>query len=303
MKLAAETSTDVILFNIDSKSESTGKQNKDAIVNVFLKVFNQMQGFCGSIPHVADLERRLSEEGRYEEFKAAFEEEYGEPWEASRQDFDFIQDSVVDALVSMEFMSEVAARNWCEKAVEPYTISIEDFAKRVKSYIDRKGNNHHVVFLVDEIGQYIGDDSKLMLNLQTVTEELGKECMGKAWVIVTSQQDIDSITKVKGNDFSKIQGRFDTRLSLSSANVDAVIKKRILERRMQRRSPSGCFMSRRQPSSRTSSYSTTRQRKTVCKRNRFCRGLSLCAVSVQPALQCLDLHSYPRCVRQAPVWR
>ena len=230
MKLAAETSTDVILFNIDSKSESTGKQNKDAIVNVFLKVFNEMQGFCGSIPHVADLERRLSEEGRYDEFKAAFEEEYGEPWEASRQDFDFIQDSVVDALVSMDFMSEVAARNWCEKAVEPYTISIEDFAKRVKTYIDRKGHNHHIVFLVDEIGQYIGDDSKLMLNLQTVTEELGKECMGKAWVIVTSQQDIDSITKVKGNDFSKIQGRFDTRLSLSSANVDAVIKKRILEK-------------------------------------------------------------------------
>ena len=230
MKLAAETPTDVILFNIDSKSESTGKQSKDAIVNVFLKVFNQMQGFCGSIPHVADLERRLSEEGRYDEFKAAFEEEYGEPWESSRQDFDFIQDSVVDALVSMDFMSEAAARNWCEKAVEPYTISIEDFAKRVKSYIERKGNNHHVVFLVDEIGQYIGEDSKLMLNLQTVTEELGKECMGKAWVIVTSQQDIDSITKVKGNDFSKIQGRFDTRLSLSSANVDAVIKKRILEK-------------------------------------------------------------------------
>lgn len=230
MKLAADTPTDVILFNIDSKSETNGKQNKDAIVNVFLKVFNQMQGFCGSIPHVADLERRLSEEGRYDEFKAAFEGEYGEPWEDSRQDFDFIQDSVVDALVSMDFMSESAARNWCEKAVEPYTISIEDFAKRVKAYIDRKGNNHHVVFLVDEIGQYIGDDSKLMLNLQTVTEELGKECMGKAWVIVTSQQDIDSITKVKGNDFSKIQGRFDTRLSLSSANVDAVIKKRILEK-------------------------------------------------------------------------
>ena len=230
MKLAADTPTDVILFNIDSKSETNGKHNKDAIVNVFLKVFNQMQGFCGSIPHVADLERRLSEEGRYDEFKAAFEEEYGDPWEESRQDFDFIQDSVVDALVSMDFMSEAAARNWCEKAVEPYTISIEDFAKRVKNYIERKGNNHHVVFLVDEIGQYIGDDSKLMLNLQTVTEELGKECMGKAWVIVTSQQDIDSITKVKGNDFSKIQGRFDTRLSLSSANVDAVIKKRILEK-------------------------------------------------------------------------
>jgi hypothetical protein len=230
MKLAAETPTDVVLFNVDSKSESTGKQNKDAIVNVFLKVFNEMQGFCGSMPHVADLERRLTEEGRFDEFKQTFEDTYGDPWEDSRQDFDFIQDSVVEALVEVNFMSEAAARNWCEKAAEPYQISIEDFAKRVKAYIDRQEKNHHVVFLVDEIGQYIGDDSKLMLNLQTVTEELGKECMGKAWVIVTSQQDIDSITKVKGNDFSKIQGRFDTRLSLSSANVDAVIKKRILDK-------------------------------------------------------------------------
>lgn len=230
MQLAANIPADVVLFNIDSKSESNGKQNKDAIVNVFLKVFNEMQGFCGSMPHIADLERRLVEVGRFDEFKDAFEDEYGDPWEDSRKDFDFIQDSVVDALVSMDYMSEAAARNWCEKAIEPYTISIEDFAKRVKAYIDSKGENHHVVFLVDEIGQYIGDDSKLMLNLQTVTEELGKECLGRAWVIVTSQQDIDSITKVKGNDFSKIQGRFDTRLSLSSANVDAVIKKRILDK-------------------------------------------------------------------------
>lgn len=230
MKLAADTPTDVILFNIDSKSESNSKENKDAIVNVFLKVFNEMQGFCGSIPYLADLERHLAEANQLAAFKEKFEDAYGDAWEDSRQDFDFIQDTVVEVLVEMGFMSEPAARNWCEKATEPYQISIEDFAKRVKAYLDKKGSNHHVVFLVDEIGQYIGDDSKLMLNLQTVTEELGKECQGKAWVIVTSQQDIDSITKVKGNDFSKIQGRFDTRLSLSSANVDAVIKKRILEK-------------------------------------------------------------------------
>ena len=230
MKLAADTPTDVILFNIDSKSESNSKENKDAIVNVFLKVFNEMQGFCGSMPYLADLERHLAEADQLAAFKEKFEDAYGDAWEDSRQDFDFIQDTVVEVLVDMGYMSEPAARNWCEKATEPYQISIEDFAKRVKVYLDKKGSNHHVVFLVDEIGQYIGDDSKLMLNLQTVTEELGKECQGKAWVIVTSQQDIDSITKVKGNDFSKIQGRFDTRLSLSSANVDAVIKKRILEK-------------------------------------------------------------------------
>lgn len=230
MQLAANTPSDVIIFNIDAKSESDGKSNKDAIVNVFLKVFNNSLGFCGAIPYIADLERKLTEDGKYEDFKASYLKVTGHDWYEERHEFLSKQDGVVDALVDMGYMSEKAAWNWCDASIGDYQISIEDFAKRVKSYIDRKGNNHHVVFLVDEIGQYIGDDSKLMLNLQTVTEELGRECMGKAWVIVTSQQDIDSITKVKGNDFSKIQGRFDTRLSLSSASVDTVIKKRILDK-------------------------------------------------------------------------
>ena len=228
MQLAANTPTDVVLFNIDSKSEQTGKQSKDAIVTVFLKVFNEMQGFYGSMPYVADLERQLSEDGRYAEFQQEFAAATGKSWQDSRRKFDFIQDDIVDVLVDMGYMSEPAARNWCEKAAEPYQISIENFARMVREYIEKKGHNHHVCFLVDEVGQYIGDDSRLMLNLQTIREELGKECKGKAWVIVTSQQDVDSITQVKGNDFSKIQGRFDTRLSLSSANVDEVIKKRIL---------------------------------------------------------------------------
>lgn len=230
MRLAANVPTDVVLFNIDSKGEMSSKQSKDAIVSVFLKVFNEMQGFCGSIPFLADLERKLTDDGKYSEFKSRFEDSFGLPWQEARNDFDFIQDDVVEVLAAMGFMSEEAARNWCEKAAEPYSISIERFADLVKKYIDKKGSNHHVVFLVDEIGQYIGEDSRLMLNLQTVTEDLGTACRGKAWIIVTSQQDIDSITKTKGNDFSKIQGRFDTRLSLSSANVDEVIRKRILEK-------------------------------------------------------------------------
>ena len=230
MKLAGTIPTDVVLFNIDSKSEVNGKQSKEAIVSVLQNVFNEMQGFSGSNPFLADLERKLTEEGKYDLFKEKFEDSFGSTWEESRSDFDFIQDDVVEVLDGINFMSIEAGRNWCEKATGEYAYKVEDFARLVKKYLDKKESDHHIVFLIDEIGQYIGDDSKLMLNLQTVTEDLGTACGGKAWIIVTSQQDIDSITKTKGNDFSKIQGRFDTRLSLSSANVDEVIKKRILEK-------------------------------------------------------------------------
>jgi len=230
IKMAGDTSTDVILFNIDSKSDSTSKSNKDAIVKVFMKVFNEMQGFCASLPWVAELERQMQKDNSFEAFITKFEELSGIKWVDAREDFYFEEDNIVKALAETTKMSEDAARNWYNKAEENFSLSIEKFANLVKEYIESKGGNHHVIFLADEIGQYIGDDIKLMLNLQTVVEDLGTYCGGRAWVIVTSQQDIDSITKVKGNDFSKIQGRFNTRLNLSSANVDEVIKERILRK-------------------------------------------------------------------------
>lgn len=231
MKQAGDVSTDVILFNIDSKSDSDSKSNKDAIVKVFNKVFNEMQGFCGTMPWIADLERQMVKDGVYNNFKNTFKELSGNTWESARADFYYEEDTIVETLSKTTKMSEEAARNWYNKCEENFSLSIDDFASRVREYSESKGKNHHVVFLVDEIGQYIGDNTGLMLNLQTVVEDLGTKCGGKCWVIVTSQEGLDEFTRVKGNDFSKIQGRFNTRLSLSSANVDEVIKKRILRKK------------------------------------------------------------------------
>ena len=220
--------TDVILFNVDSKSASDSKTNKEAIKDVFMKVFNEYLGYCGSIPFLADFERKLDESGKYQQFKDKFFEINGSSWEEAREDYYFIQDEIIEAVTALGIMSEEAARNWAANAESSYSFSIDQFADYVRKYCSKKGENHHVVFLVDEIGQYIADDSKLMVNLQTVAEDLGTACQGKVWIAVTSQQDIDSITKTMGDDFSKIQGRFNTRVSLTSADVAEVIRKRIL---------------------------------------------------------------------------
>lgn len=228
MRSAASVSTDVILFNIDSKA-SQSVSNKDDILNVFIKVFNEKRGYCGGMPFLANFEKKLDKERRFDEFKEAFKEINGNDWESERDEYYFIQDEIIQAVVKIGFMNEDEAKNWAEKAEENLDLSIEKFAAEINEYCESKGNNHHVVFLVDEVGQYIADDTKLMLNLQTIVEELGTKCYGKAWVIVTSQQNIDDITKdIKGMDFSKIQGRFKIRLSLSSSNVDEVIRRRIL---------------------------------------------------------------------------
>ena len=230
IKRGVSPDADVILFNIDSKADS--KEGRDAILQVFLKVFNEMQGFCGEAPHIAEMERYLAGKGVLETFHQAFTEIHGGDWRKERDAFAFMQDEIVEALSRALGMSREAAGVWFDKAEEQFTISIEKFSKMVKDYLETKGPNHRIIFLVDEIGQFIGGDTHLMLNLQTITEDLGRLCNGRAWVIVTSQEDIDAVLgefrNAKAQDFSKIQGRFNTRLSLSSSNTDEVIQRRLL---------------------------------------------------------------------------
>lgn len=228
IKRAGSIPTDVILFNIDSKTENSNG-TKDKILDVFEKVFNEKMGLSIT-PFVAEIERHIISLGKYEEFKKAFEEKANSSWEEMRDGIQFVEDEFANAYAEVLGKSVEEARNIVERTEKNYTLSVEKFAERVRDYIKSKGNNHHVIFLVDEIGQYIGDDRSLMLNLQTIVEDLGLECGGKAWVIVTSQEAIDDVVKVQGNDFSKIQGRFDTKLSLSSSDIDEVIKKRILDK-------------------------------------------------------------------------
>lgn len=219
--------TESILFNIDI--EGPINKDKTAVLRVFAKVFYNHLGFYGEDLKIAKLERFVDKRGKTDAFRRVFEEVNGAPWVEARASYAFFEDDIVSVLQSVLGMSEIAARNWFN-GEENVDMSIKQLVEEIKEYVDSKGKDFRLLFCVDEVGQYIGDDSDLMINLQSIVEEVGSKCRGKVWVMVTSQEAIDSVVKISGDDFSKIQGRFNTRLSLSSASVDEVIKKRILEK-------------------------------------------------------------------------
>ena len=219
--------TESILFNIDI--EGPINKDKTAVLRVFAKVFYNHLGFYGEDLKIAKLERFVDKRGKTDAFRQRFEEVNGSPWVEARASYAFFEDDIVAVLQSVLGMSDTAARNWFN-GEENGDMSIKQLVEEIKEYVDGKGKDFRLLFCIDEVGQYIGDDSDLMINLQSIVEELGSKCLGKVWVMVTSQEAIDSVVKISGDDFSKIQGRFNTRLSLSSASVDEVIKKRILEK-------------------------------------------------------------------------
>lgn len=236
IRRAISKHTDVILFNIDSKADN--KEGRDVILRVFMRVFNKLQNFSEDAPHIAEMERYLEERNLLIKFHQAFKNISGDEWVKSRDAYKFMGDEIIDALATTLDKSKEESKEWFkewfDKGETNYSLNIEKFARQVKEYLERKGKEHRIIFIVDEVGQFIGSDTHLMLNLQTITEQLGSVCGGKAWIIVTSQEEIDKVVgevkSSKANDFSKIQGRFNTRLSLSSTNTDEVIQIRLLEK-------------------------------------------------------------------------
>lgn len=229
MKATADIHTDVILFDIDSASDADARNSNEMLVKVFNRKFNECQGFSATMPWLAELERQMVVNGTYETFKAEYEQIAGITWEEGRDDDFFGEDNFVATAVKVNGMSEESARSLYQRAADNYSLTVEDFGKRVREYIEMKGKNHNVVFMVDEVGQYIGKSSELILNLQSIVQTMRTECNGHAWVVVTSQEAIDTVAKnLNPNDFSKVTGRFPVKLSMSSINVDEVIKERIL---------------------------------------------------------------------------
>ena len=217
--------TDTILFNIDI--EGSINKDKTAVLRVFAKMFYTYLGYYGENLKVAKLEQFIDRKGKTAEFRRVFEEKNGAPWVESRDAYAFFEDDIVATLMEVLGMSEQAATNWFNGA-ETVETSIAQLVSEIKEYVDSKPDDFRLLFMIDEVGQYVGGDTDLLINLQSLVEDIGSKCGGKVWVICTGQEAVDEIIKTRENEFSRIQARFKTRLSLSSSSADEVIQKRIL---------------------------------------------------------------------------
>ena len=217
--------TDTILFNIDI--EGSINKDKTAVLRVFAKMFYTYLGYYGENLKVAKLEQFIDRKGKTEEFRRVFEEKNGAAWVDSRDAYAFFEDDIVATLMEVLGMSEQAASNWFN-GTETVETSIAQLVSEIKEYVDSKPDDFRLLFMADEVGQYVGSDTDLLINLQSLVEQIGSECGGKVWVICTGQEAVDEIIRTRENEFSRIMARFKTRLSLSSSSADEVIQKRIL---------------------------------------------------------------------------
>lgn len=233
LKRSLHTPTRAVLFNIDAKDDKSTRERGSAMIEVFYKVYFEARGLYSKDLGVGALERDLEDRGELARFREAYQEEAGHTWEVGRVNTVFSEALVSKALARLGHQVDQPFRSYREQL----NLSAEAFAQDVASWLDRQGPHQRIAFFVDEVGQFIGDDSQLMLNLQTITEQLATHCPGRAWVFVTSQEELSGITaqmnERRSTDFSKIQGRFAIKVSLSTEEVTDVIARRLLTKSEQ----------------------------------------------------------------------
>ena len=227
---ATQAKTETILFNIDI--EGSINKDKTAVMRVFAKMFYNHLGFFGENLKVAQMEKYIDQCGKTEEFRRVFEEKKGKPWVEQRKAFAFNGKAVVPTLMEVLDMSEEDAKNWFNDK-NGVDFSIAMLVDDIKAYLASKPKNFRLLFMIDEVGQYVGTDTDMLLNLQSIAEKIGSECDGKVWIVCTGQEAIDEIIKVRADEFSRIQARFKTRLSLTSSSVDEVVQKRVLKKKKE----------------------------------------------------------------------
>lgn len=232
LKRAVAVPSKSILFNIDQKADIISKTQVDALLAVFVKVFDEMCGYYGKQGYIAQFERDLDSRNQYQAFKDAYQQVAGNEWERGREQSLLEARNIAAAYAQATGGEATEATDILDKYRSHHAVSIEDFANQIKTWLDGQAPNFRLNFFVDEVGQYIADNTKLMTNLQTIAESLATKCNGRAWVIVTAQEDMKDVvgemSKQQSNDFTKIQARFASRMKLTSADVAEVIQKRLL---------------------------------------------------------------------------
>lgn len=230
-RFAVET----VIFNIDVLSKS--KEGKEVISRIFLHRLNALRGYNDTnIALALLLEKPIDQRGLFGTFQERVLQELKEPWAKNQGRFARSKlGKVLEIAQSLDPDLDLdALRHAIKNDKETENgYRIQDLILEFQDYLSTKADNYRLVFLIDEVSQYIGSNTSLLLNLQSIIEEIGASCNNQIWIVCTAQQELKNLisnTDNRGEDFGKILGRFDTRISLESQKTDWITKKRILEK-------------------------------------------------------------------------
>ena len=237
VKLRTQVRT--IAFEIKSRQSLN---NPNSVGEILLSEFYRQTGLAENFV-VARIEQRLRRRGLLDALANAYEAEFGVAWRSAQGRDDLLTvrrrlAAVLPQVDPAEYGDGPSAKQALDDMFRHEKITAEGIADELVAWVEAQpatdGRVGHLVFVIDEMGAFIGDSTERIGELNSLAEMLGNKGKGRVWLIVTSQQDLEKVvdrTNFQPALVGRLNARFDLKPHLISDEIDKVVAERILKKR------------------------------------------------------------------------
>jgi hypothetical protein len=227
--------THAVIFDVSTyRGIRSGNQT---LTEIMYGLFLQSLGYAKDLD-LSELEIALESEGRLPHFESTYRERFGKGWNADKGLLAFSLGRASEVMHLIEPKTYPAADSWVKGIKQRADISPGKLAERATELMKRRGTAADgrvktLMFVVDEVGQFVARDIQKMLDLQAVVQNFGMKGRGRHWVVVTSQEKLGEL--VSGLDDKKIElarlmDRFPLQVHLEPSDISEVTSRRVLSK-------------------------------------------------------------------------
>ena len=222
--------THAVIFDVSTdRGIRSGNQS---LTEIMYGLFLQSLGYAKDLD-LSELEIALEEKDELERFEAEYRRLFDKEWSIEKGKIAFALSEASRVLHSLDSATYPMADSWVKAVKNKADISPGKLAERANVLMKRRRPGHALMFVVDEVGQFVARDVQKMLDLQAVVQSLGVKGRGKHWVVVTSQEKLGEL--VSGLDDKKIElarlmDRFPLQVHLEPSDISEVTSRRVLSK-------------------------------------------------------------------------
>jgi hypothetical protein len=230
---------EAIMFDVsvDQTVISTTERLTQIIYTVLLRTLDYAENY-----DVAELEIELEGEGKLPAFVTLCQQRYGD-WRMVRKGAQKL--SRASALLhEMEPNTFPEPDSWSKSLQgKPVPLNVNLLVQRAFDLSMRRCPGKALVFIIDEVGQYVARSAEKIEDLRAIVEQFGKESKNRLkehrviapiWMVVTAQEKLEEVVaQIEPHriELARLQDRFKFRIDLSPADIQEVASRRVLAKK------------------------------------------------------------------------
>ncbi|MCB1919725.1 MAG: BREX system P-loop protein BrxC [Candidatus Competibacteraceae bacterium] len=220
--------TEAVIFDVSTNVNV--RSSNQTLTEIMYRLLLEHLGYARDLD-LAELEITLEDEGRLDAFQTQYQADFHKTWDEGKSRISQAIQQASRVMHELEPATYASVDSWRLAAMKRADLTPGLLAERALALMARRRPGQSLVFVVDEVGQYVARDVQKMLDLQAVVQSLGRVGRGKLWLMVTSQEKLTELVgglDDKRVELARLMDRFYVQVHLDPSDISTVTSQRVL---------------------------------------------------------------------------